>query len=146
MGGVMSPRVVLGAPPSPLPPLPSELGGFPIWSELAECQVGGCDAWEFRHATAGRCVVLQSVADTGDGRHVWIAWVPADARAGVNPTFAALAPALVASGLVSAWWECDEIDGVLRPRLDGSADADAVRVVWPWADEEELLYIGEVIA
>lgn len=143
MGGVMSPRVVLGAPPVAMlekrdelgpvvgPPLPRELGGVPVWSHVAECPIGERPAWEFRHPEHGRCLVLQSVADTRDGRHVYVAWVPANERAGANPVFAALAPVLRMVGTLTAWWHCAEVDGTLRPELDDTPEADAVREAWP---------------
>lgn len=146
MGGVMSPRVVLGAPPTTQlatlvtidgthtvlgPALPRALGDTPVWDEVYECTIGGRPAWEFRHPQAGRCLVLQSVGDAAGGLHVYVAWVPADTRDGANPVFAALAPVLAATGVLRAFWPCVLVDGALLPQLDASPDADAVRAAWP---------------
>lgn len=127
-GGVMSPRVVLGAPPdqsSGIPPLPNGMGEQPIWYTVHQTDFG----WEFRLAV-DFATVMQPVAPSGDD-YVYVAWVPSDERAGANPVFAALAPGLTQSGLLRAYWDCDEVDGTLRPRLDDSPEADAVRAAWP---------------
>lgn len=131
-GGVMSPRIVLGAPPTADlgggivgPPLPASLGAEQVWQSVARSEFG----WEFR-LTTDFATVLQPVAEAG-ALYVYAAWVPSDVRAGANPVFAALAPVLVQIGTLAAWWECDEVDGTLRPRLDDSPAADAVRAAWP---------------
>ena len=132
-GGVMSPRIVLGAPPVAQiadgivgPPLPATLGAEEVWRSVSRTALG----WEFR-LEVDFATVIQPIAPTAGGRFVYAAWVPSDARAGSNPVFAALAPVLVALGVLSAWWECDEIEGSLRPILDETPEADAVRAAWP---------------
>lgn len=152
-GGVMSPRVVLGAPPESDelgPPLPQAFGDQPVWTTLTKSDFG----WEFR-LSQDFTTVIQPIAPAGD-QYVYVAWVPSDARAGANPVFAALAPGLRASGLLAAYWDCELVDGTLRPLLDASPEADTVRSVWPWrmpadGDPEPgpytgAAYIGQVIA
>lgn len=128
-GGVMSPRIVLGAPPvddASGPPLPASLGDEAIWRTVSRTEFG----WEYRLDT-DYTTVIQPIGPAAGGRHVYAAWVPADSRAGANPVFAQLAPVLIALGTLAAWWECDEVDGTLRPRLDDSPEADAVSAAWP---------------
>lgn len=153
MGNVTSPRIVLGAAPNPAPPLPAELGGIPIWSERVECLIGGCLSWEYRHPEYGLSAVVQLVSVLGE-RAIYVAWVPAQERDGANPVFAALAPALVASGALAGHWACSFASGMFRPLLDASPGAAEVLAGWPlaWRDATEegeppgAPYIGEVLA
>lgn len=143
-GGVMSPRVVLGAPPASDelgPPIPQAFGDQPVWTSLSRSDIG----WEFR-LSPDFTTVIQPVAPTLDGRYVYVAWVPSDSRDGANPVFAALAPGLEAAGLLSAYWDCELVDGALRPTLDASPEADVIRSVWPtkWTDTSP--FIGWVLA
>ena len=131
MGEVMSPKIVLGAGLSNgLPPLPPSLGNAPVWSEVTPFRMGSRDAWEFRHPQAGRCLVLQFVESLPGGKALYVAWVPADSRAGANPVFSQLAPVLAMVGTLTAYWDCVEVDGALRPSLDASPNADTVRAHW----------------
>jgi len=149
MGSVMSPRVVLGARPSSvatvrrvegveiveeqitIPNLPASIGGQPVWSEVVKVSTGSRDAFEFRHPELGRLVTIQDVGPSSSGLHVFVAWVPALEREGSNPIFDALAPALIASGVLVAFWPCVEVDGAILPELDASPEADLVRAAWP---------------
>jgi len=128
-GGVMSPRVVLGAPPvddASGPPLPASLGEEAIWRTVSRTAFG----WEYRLDT-DYTTVIQPIGPASGGRYVYAAWVPSDARAGANPVFAQLAPILVQLGTLAAWWECDDVAGVLVPRLDSTPEATEVRAAWP---------------
>lgn len=152
-GGVMSPRVVLGAPPTSDelgPPLPQAFGDQPVWTSLVRSSFG----WEYR-LTQDFTTVIQPVAPAG-GQYVYVAWVPSDERAGANPVFAAMAPGLQAVGLLAAYWDCEIVGGAICPMLDASPEADVVRSVWPWrqpadGDPEDgpftgAIYIGHVLA
>lgn len=129
---VMSPKVVLGAAPDPLPPLPQTFAGVPIWADVSPLEIGPCAAWEYRHTELGRCVVLQLVALLENDRAVYVAWVPADARDGLNPIFAQLAPLLAAAGTLVAYWDCNLVDGCLIPELTGPHAAEVI-AAWPEA-------------
>lgn len=129
MGLVMSPRVVLGAPPvdeASGPPLPSSMGDAQIWRTVSRTAAG----WEYR-LDVDYVTVVQPVGPASSGRYVYVAWVPSDERAGANPTFAELAPALIQAGVLVAWWECAEVDGTLRPQLGTNAASKATRAAWP---------------
>lgn len=157
MTQVVSPRIVLGAAPNPDPPLPASFGGVPIWETCVPVTIGGCQGWEYRHPEYGLSAVIQLVSVQGE-RATYVAWVPADARDGLNPVFAQLAPVLTSYGVLAGYWECSLVEGELRPVGDlGSLWAEVV-ANWPpgWRarlegdDPEGLpsgpMLIGEVIA
>lgn len=136
MGLVMTPRIVLGAPPvddASGPPLPSSMGDAQLWRTVTRTAFG----WEYR-LDVDYVTVVQPVGPASNGRYVYVAWVPSDERVGANPTFAELAPALIQAGVVVAWWECTEVDGALRPKLGTTTGARAVRDAWPTEWRERL--------
>lgn len=121
-------HVVLGAIlPDGSPPLPELLGDARIWSAVYPLAIGDCPAWEYRDGGDARFVVIQRVALLGDGRAVWLAYVPAVERGEVSPLLAMIAQPLVAMGILEAYWPVDA-DGAI-----GAVDSPEVLAAWPAA-------------